>query len=111
MVEKLINQYGMDILLRRSDGDMPVRGFFQPVTGKVERLALAHPGVLGQENARRYIYIGPLEPGPGEWDLLQVAGKEYRVRSVHQIQGTNGPVYTWGMCTEKGGEDAWGVNG
>lgn len=111
MVEKLLRQYGVDITLHLDAGDEAVRGLLQPVTGKVERLALSHPGILGNENARRYVYIGPLEPSPREQELLSAEGKQYRVRTVEQITGPGGPVYTWGMCVEKGGEDNWGMNG
>ena len=36
MVEKLLRQHGMDLRL----GELPVRGLFQPVIGKLDRLAM-----------------------------------------------------------------------
>lgn len=111
MVEKLLRQYGMAVTICQEGADETVRGFFQPVTGKVEHLAAAHPGMLGTENTRRYVYIGPLEPRPAEQGILRIEGKEYRVRTVQEIWGANGPVYLWGMCVEKGGDDQWGMSG
>lgn len=100
MVEKLLNQHGMEVLVE----DKTVRGIFQPVTGRLERLALQDPGPLGLQSRRRYLYIGPLEPEVRMDMALNVAGKRYTVRTVHQINGDNGPVYTWAMCVEKGRE-------
>ena len=106
MVEKLLAQYGTAVTV----AGQQVRALFQPVTGKLERLAIPEPGPLGQESRDRYIYIGPVEPELREDQALTVAGKCCFVRSVHQIFGDNGPVYCWALCVEKGREDTWGTN-
>lgn len=98
MVEKLLRQHGMEILL----GDRQVRGFFQPMAGKLDRLAKLEPGVLGLESRKRYVYIGPLDPEPREDMVLLVQGKEYVICTAHRITGPNGPLYSWAMCVEKG---------
>lgn len=109
MVEKILRQYGTVVVC---NGTQKVRAFFQSVTGKVERLALAEPGHLGLESTKRYVYIGPVEPLIAEDGLLTVDGKDYRIRSVQQIYGAEGePVYTWAMCVEKGGDEQWVMNG
>lgn len=107
MVEKILRQYGTSVEYR----GQTVRAFFQPVTGKLERLALAQQEVPGRENKKRYVYIGPVEPVPCEDELLDVGGTSYRIRSVQHIYGGGEPVYIWAMCVEKGGEDDWGMNG
>ena len=98
MVEKLLRQYGMEILL----GDLQVRGLFQPVAGKLDRLAKLEPGPLGLQSRQWYVYIGPLEPETREDMVLMAQGKGYLVRSAHRINGPGGPVYSWAMCVEKG---------
>jgi hypothetical protein len=98
MVEKLLRQHGMEILL----GDRQVRGLFQPVAGKLDRLAKLEPGPLGLQERQRYVYIGPLEPEPREDMVLTAQGKGYLVRSAHRINGPGGPLYCWAMCVEKG---------
>ena len=103
MVEKLLKQHGMEIRVE----DCTVRALFQPVTGKLERLAERVPGILGVESGKRYIYIGPLEPEVQEDHQLQVEGRGYLVRSAQQITGNDGPAYTWAMCVEKGREEPW----
>lgn len=106
MVEKLLAQYGTEVTV----GGHCLRGLFQPVTGKLERLAVPVTGPLGYEDRERHVYIGPVEPEPKVDMELTVAGKHYLVRSVHQIYGDNGPVYCWALCVEKGREDTWGTS-
>ena len=104
MVEKLLGQYGMELQVEGT----PVRALLQPMTGKLERLALQDPGPLGLQSRQRYLYIGPLDP-PLRMDMeLTAEGKRYAVRSAHQIRGADGPVYSWAMCVEKG-RDADGL--
>ena len=98
MVEKLLSQYGLEIRV----GEETVRGLFQPVTGRMERLALPDPGPMGLQSRQRYLYIGPVEPLVQPDTELAVAGKRYAVRSAHRIEGNNGPAYSWAMCVEKG---------
>ena len=98
MVEKLLRQYGVDLLL----GERPVRGLFQSVVGKLDRLARLEPGALGLESRKRYVYIGPLDPEPREDMVLFVQGKAYVIRAAHRIMGPDGPLYSWAMCVEKG---------
>lgn len=100
MVEKLLRQYGMEVII----GERSVRGLFQPVTGRLERLALQDAGPLGLENRQRYVYIGPLEPQLREDMELSVLGKRYAVRTAQQIPGNDGHAYSWAMCVEKGRE-------
>ena len=100
MVEKLLKQYGMEIRV----GGRAVRALFQPVTGRLERLAVREPGPLGTESGKRYIYIGPVEPEVREDQQIRVEGQAYLVRSAQEITGNNGPAYTWAMCEEKGRE-------
>ena len=106
MVEKLLTQHGMEVRV----GDKTVRALFQPVTGKLERLAERVAGSLGTESRSRYVYIGPVEPEVRADMVLTVAGRGYLVRTAQQIPGNDGPAYTWAMCVEKGREDRWGMS-
>lgn len=106
MVEKLLAQYGMDIAVE----DQHIRGLLQPVTGKLERLALVQPGPLGEESRQRYIYIGPLKPQLRQEMVLTARGNAYVVRSAHEIRGQDGPLYSWAMCVEKGRDASWGMS-
>lgn len=109
MVEKLLRQYGVEMVLHNQDGDESVRALLQPVTGKNEHLAKLHRQVLGRENPMQYLYIGPVAPAPEVQGRIAVGEKEYRVRLVEQIHGAGESVYCWAMCVEKGGADQWGM--
>ena len=106
MVEKLLKQHGMEIQVE----GQRVRALFQSVTGKLERLAVRLPGLLGVENSKRWIYIGPVEPQLREDQVLTVEGRRYLVRSAQHITGNDGPAYTWAMCVEKGREEPWSTD-
>lgn len=106
MISKLLEQYGAEVQL----GEQTVRALFQPLTGKLERLAVRMPEVLGTGTGKRFVYIGPVEPLPKEDGVLTVAGQSYRIRSAHHIHGSDGPAYSWAMCVEKGRDDTWGMS-
>ena len=101
MVEKLLVQYGMDITVE----GRTVRGLLQPMTGRMERLALISPGAMGAEPRQRFVYIGPVSPQPAVDGELRAAGRRYAVRSSQHIYGGGSPLYTWAVCVEKGRED------
>lgn len=111
MVEKMMACHGRDLVLVRGEEKCSLRGFLQPVTGKVERLALVKMGPLGEESRERFIYIGPAEPEASQDDRILAVGREYRVCTAQVIWDGDGPVYCWAMCVEKGSEDSWGSNG
>lgn len=106
MISKLLEQYGTEVDL----GERTVRALFQPVTGRLERLSVRLPEVLGTGTGKRFVYIGPVTPLPEEDGVLTVAGKAYLVRTAQHVSGNDGPAYSWAMCVEKGREDTWGTN-
>ena len=106
MIGKLLEQYGTRVELQ----EQSVRALFQPMTGRLERLAVREPEPLGCASGKRFVYIGPVEPMPREDGELTVAGKAYLVRTVYLVPGNDGPAYCWAMCVEKGREDTWGTN-
>lgn len=102
----LLEKYGMVVTV---EGER-IWALFQPVTGKLERLAAAHPGPLGQESGGRYVYIGPLVPELQVDMKLEALGRSWEVRSVQRINGYNGPAYQWALCVGKGWEEPWSTN-
>ena len=106
IIEKILNCYGFSVLLPRIDGE--VRAFLQPVTSSSKK-AQRDICPLGQVPDGQYTYIGPAEPAVMVGDQLEFGGKLYLFRQVEQMNDKNGPVYCWGLCVEKGGEDIWGT--
>lgn len=88
-----------------------IYGFFEPDTGKVDRLMQLHPGPLGLESRNRYIYIGPAEFELRQGDQLEIDEKHYLVRSAQMVFGLRKPAYVWAMCVERGGQSTWVKNG
>ena len=85
-----------------------IRAFFQPVRSKSWAYLDGEYSPLGEIPRGQYVYIGPVEPAAEAGDSLTVGNKGYWLRRTELIYDANGPVYCWGMCVEKGGEDTWG---
>lgn len=108
MVDKILSSYGSAVTLHRGDTVHSVRAFFQPVRSKSWQYLEGNYSPLGEVPRGQYVYIGPVEPAAEVGDTLTVAGRDYWLRRTELILDRNGPVYCWGMCVEKGGEDVWG---
>ena len=39
-------------------------------------------------------------------DLLDVGGRRYLLRRAEVVYDSKGPLYRWGLCVERGREDA-----
>ena len=108
MVEKILNTYGAAVTLLHSGTEYEIRAFFQPVRSKSWSYLSGEYSPLGEVPRGQYVYIGPVEPRAEVGDTVAVGEKRYWLRRSELIQDANGPVYCWGMCVEKGGEDTWG---
>ncbi len=111
MIAKIMRRYGQKLLLCRGNTETAVFAFFQSDTGKVDRLTRLHPGPLGLENRRRYIYLGPVQPQPQQGDTLKLGQQEFVVQTAQTVFGAEQPAYVWAMCVEKGGVSSWDRNG
>ena len=96
------------MMLTRGEQRIPVKGFFQPVRSKSWQNMVNQETPLGEVFRGQYIYIGPGDVEVREGDILTVAGKSYFLRRVEVYRYADEPVYTWGMCVEKGVNDTWG---
>ena len=108
MVGKILNTYGAAVTLRHGDERYAIRAFFQPVRSKSWQYLEGDYSPLGEIPRGQYVYIGPVEPAAEAGDTLTVDGKDYWLRRTELVRDSGGPVYCWGMCVEKGGEDTWG---
>lgn len=108
MVTKILHTYGTAIKLCHGDTEYEIRAFFQPVRSKSWQYLEGTYSPLGEIPRGQYVYIGPVEPGAEAGDTVTVGDRPYWLRRCELIYDANGPVYRWGMCVEKGGEDTWG---
>lgn len=103
MVEKILNCYGQEIMVRRVG--VSVFGFLQPVRGKGENMVLKEVGPLGAGKPGQFVFIGPVEPELVMGDVLEADVRTFVVRRAERVCGTGGPAYQWGICVQKGGAD------
>ena len=108
MVEKILKTYGTAVTLQQNGNSLAIRAFFQPVRSKSWQYLEGNYSPLGEIPRGQYVYIGPIEPQAMAGDTVTVGEKSYWLRRTELIRDADGPVYCWGICVEKGGEDTWG---
>lgn len=109
MIDALLRQHGTPMVLRRSDGDFPVRGFFQPVRSRSLQSVVSHHTALGQLDRGQFVYIGPADMAVSQGDTLILEDRHYILRRTELYRYGDEPVYIWGLCMEKGGEAQWEI--
>ena len=107
MVDKLINQYGTDLVLGCQGEEKAVRGFFRAVTS--HSLASMEPVAtpLGELSRGQYTYIGPAAAPVSEGDTVTVDGKAYRFCRVEPYYYGERVLYYWGLCVGKEEGEPW----
>lgn len=108
MVSAILRQHGTGMILTHGENTIWVKGFFQPVRSKSWQSMVNQATPLGEVFRGQYIFIGPADVGVSEGDILTVGEKSYFLRRVERYYYGDEPVYTWGMCVEKGVNDTWG---
>ena len=108
MVDGILRQYGTAMTVRQGENTRSVRGFFQPVRSKSWQSMVDLATPLGEVFRGQYIYIGPADVAVREGDLVILGQKSYFLRRVELYYYGDEPVYTWGLCVEKGVNDTWG---
>ena len=108
MIGKILNTYGTAVTLHKGKKDHEIRAFFQPVRSKSWSYLEGEYSPLGEIPRGQYVYIGPVDPEAKAGNSLEVGSRSYQFRRTELIYDANGPVYCWGICVEKGGEDTWG---
>ena len=70
MVEKILAQYGTDMVVTGSASSKTVRGFFRAVNSKSWQSMESEATLLGEISRGQYAYIGPMSAGVREGDTL-----------------------------------------
>lgn len=107
-VNEILQAYGTAVTLQRGTDALEIRVFFQPVRSKSWQYLEGNYSPLGEIPRGQYVYIGPAEPSAQAGDTVIVDDKAYWLRRTELVRDAAGPVYCWGLCVEKGGEDTWG---
>lgn len=109
IVDRILTQYGSFMRLGSGSQARPVYALFRSVHSAALRNLESAASALGEVPQGLYTYIGPASGNAVEGELLVVGDKEYRFRKTETVCYCNQPVYQWGLCVEKGGEDTWGA--
>ena len=108
MVQKILQDYGTDLLVTGTAGEKTVRGFFRAVNSKSWQSMESEATLLWEITRGQYAYIGPAEGGVQEGDTLSLGDRTYLFRRVELYYYGNQAIYQWGLCVEKGVNDTWG---
>jgi len=108
IVDKILNQYGTDLVLTCNGEEKTVRGFFRAVNSKSLQSMEAVASPLGETDRGQYTYIGPAEVALSDGDTVTVGGMSYRFRRAEPYYYGDQILYYWGICMEKGGNYSWG---
>lgn len=108
MISKILKSYGIPAKVTHGEASVETRIFFQPGTSRSWQRMESSVGPLGEIPGGQYLYIGPAEQEIAIGDQVEVGGESFVIRRAEHYRDQNGPVYWWGLCVEKGGEDTWG---
>lgn len=109
MIRTLLRQHGVSMkLIHSADGTQTeVKGFFQAAQSKSWQNMTAEATPIGEVSQGQYIYIGPGDVAAAEGDVLQVGERYFVFRRAEPYEYAGSSVYCWGLCVEKGADDAW----
>ena len=108
MVDKILSQFGSDMVLQSGGSTRTVRGLLQAVNSSSWQSIESEATLLGEISRGQYTYIGPVGTPVREGDTLTLGEKSYLVRRAEFYYYGNQAVYQWGLCVEKGVNDTWG---
>ena len=103
LVERLLARLGGELILRQAGRETRLRGLIQHSRSKSLQNMRQDFSPIGGVPGGQYVYIGPAQPAVAAGDELVFGGKVYILRRAERIWFRNTPLYTWGLCVEKGG--------
>lgn len=106
-INRLFAAYGQDITLVRNGERTALRGFLQPDDSRTQQGMYPQATPAGMVQPGCWRYLGPAEPVLAPGDVLESAAGSFLVRRRENVYEGNVPLYQWGLCHRKGGEDTW----
>ena len=104
MVERLLARLGAELILKQAGHETRLRGLIQHSRSKSLQNMRKDFSPIGRVPGGQYVYIGPAQPAPAAGDELIFGDKVYILRRAERVWFRNTPIYSWGLCVEKGGE-------
>lgn len=102
VLERIIDRYGTGVIWTHEGKRKVVRGFFQPVTSRSWQKLLRQETPLGDAPTGLYVFLGAVSDGLVAGDEIQVEQRHYRIRRTEYIFDSEGPVYLWALCVQRG---------
>lgn len=107
LMEKVLRRWGTDMVLQHAEESFSLRGLLYYSGSESWRNMERNFSVLGQIPGGQYVYIGPAQPAIEVGDTLVLGTKAYELRRAEKFYFGNVPLYSWGLCVEKGGVPIW----
>lgn len=108
-LQKIFVYWGCELKLKNGTGETPFRGFLQHSQSKSWQNMQKEFSPLGEIPRGQYTLIAPPELAAQVGDTLARGKKRYVLQRVETMMYENEPLYIWGLCVEKGGEDSWAM--
>lgn len=100
-----MNRWGTTVTLSR--GNRSYKAFLHETGSRTWQNMEKYYTPLGEIPRGQYLYLGPIDPMLQVGDVLRMRGRIYELRRAEAVYYSDTPVYCWGLCVEKGGEDTW----
>jgi len=107
MLMKVMERWGTTLVLRKGTQEFTCKGFFQETGSKSWQNGEMLYSPFGEVPRGQYLYLGPAEPLAETGDVLLLSGNAFEVRRTELVRYGDTPMYCWGLCVKKGGEDTW----
>lgn len=108
MMDRLLQRYGRVAGVEHGGAVKTARILLQPSTSRSRQSMEQEAGPLGRIPWGQYLYIGPAGVPAEVGSQVRVGEKTYILRRAELVYEKDQPIYCWGLCVEKGGEDLWG---
>lgn len=102
MVERLLARLGAELVLKQAGQETRLRGLIQHSRSKSLQNMRHDFTPIGRIPDGQYIYIGPAQPAAAAGDELVLGDKTYILRRVERVWFRDMPIYSWGLCVQKG---------
>lgn len=105
-IEKIMRKYGSPLILVRGEKSLPFKGFLQHSGSKSWQNMRAQYCPMGRIPAGQYVLLVPVVPEITEDDVLVCGELQVVVRNMETVMAGDKPLYRWGLCVRKGGDEA-----
>lgn len=108
-LQKIFSYWGSDLITKNGTQETAFRGFLQHSSSKSWQNMEKIFSTLGEIPRGQYTLIALPDVNLAVGDTVVLGERSFEIRRLEEAQYRNEPLYTWGLCVEKGGEDTWAM--